>query len=138
MIIRQNMKENKALDLWIYSLDNELTVEEQNLLDAYLKKGLIDPIQQEEILAMRNDFALLKLDAKQNFATAVLEKIDTETSEDTFAIIVKLMPRVAAACIIVTMLAVLGTYFTEDNLSLEAIIGIQDLNPEDAYSLIID
>ena len=70
-----------------------------------------------------------------SFTDDLMQRIEQEkTTVPVIATIHKLFPRVAAACVLLVLLSVVAIYFTEGNLSMEAIVGVQDLAPEDAYS----
>ncbi len=130
----------KALNLLIYSLDNQLTPLEQEELDQYLASSEALREEKEALLEMRAGLASLRREANENFADQLIRKIQSgkvEKPVQNFQLaVVKLFPKVAAACVIAMVLTVLGTFYVEGNLSLEAFIGVQDLSPEDAYSLL--
>ncbi len=132
---------NKALELLIRSLDRELSAAEQQQLDQYLQTS--EELRREKILLlkMRGGLAELKTSARSGFADRLIRELSQEQRQEReqesylFVIINSLLPKVAAACVIVVVLTVLATFLMEGSLSMEAFIGVQDLSPEDAYSL---
>lgn len=127
---------DKALDLLIYSLDNELTVTEQAVLAQYLEDSEELRTEKEKLLIMRTALSELKIRDKSILADNILQSIYTETKEPEFQrIIMQLFPKVAAACILITAATLFATYIYLGSLSPEALVGIENLSPEDAYSL---
>ncbi len=133
---------NKALELLIRSLDEELTAAEQQQLGQYLKESEALRKEKALLLKMRAGLADMKATAHPGFADQLIRELsqeqqpDQEKESQLFVIINHLFPKVAAACVIVVVLTVLATFLMEGSLSLEAFIGVQDLSPEDAYTLI--
>jgi len=140
MDVNKGKMKNKALDLLIRSLDNPLSAAEQKLLDQQLESSEALRRGKAQLLKMRAELAQLKADAQPGFAEQLIRQLNAEEAQSDNpplqAVIMRLFPKVAAACVIVVVLTVLATFFTEGSLSLEAFIGIQDLSPEDAYTLL--
>lgn len=140
MDVNSDMMNDKALALLIHSLDNELSSKEQEQLDAYLDASEVLRREKELLLDMRSGLADLKVGPDKGFADQIVRQINAAEQKaknpELQAIIMNLFPKVAAACVIVLVVAVLATFLMEGSLSVEAFIGLQDLSPEDAYSLL--
>lgn len=130
---------DNALELLIYSLDNELSPQEKKQLDQYLTDSAALRQEKALLLQIREGLSGLQAEPDNHFADQIVRQLST--SKDPVqhpglqVLIMNLFPKVAAACVIVLVAAVLTTFFVEGNLSLEAFIGVQDLSPEDALSL---
>ena len=124
----------KMLDLLIYSLDNDLTEAEQATLDAALEASASLRAEKEQLLQMRAALENFSLEKDTQFTADLMQQLDKQKSNNLGARIRRIYPRVAAACAIIVLLSILGIYLVEGNFSMEAIVGIQDLTPEDAYS----
>jgi anti-sigma factor RsiW len=140
MDVNSDMMKDKALALLIHSLDNELNSQEQEQLDAYLAASEALGREKELLLEMRSGLATLKVGPDKGFADQIIRQINASEQKaqnpDLQVFIMNLFPKVAAACVIVLVVAVLATFLMEGNLSMEAFIGLQDLSPEDAYTLL--
>lgn len=123
-------------ELLYYSLDHELTAAQQQQLEQALEQSAELRTEQTQLLQMSQ--WLIQAQAPQNdlFSQKVLIAIEAQSVNTIGATIIQLFPKVAAACAIVASTALLNIYWTEGTLSQEAIFGVQDLAPEDAYSYI--
>lgn len=126
--------DEKILSLLIFSLDNELSAEEQHQLDQALAEDTELRTEQDRLLMIREALSAHTVSADVAFADEVMQSLETANETGIEARILQLFPQVAAACIVLVLIAMLGIYFSEGNLSTEAIVGVQDLAPEDAYS----
>ena len=122
--------DEKILDLLIYSLDNELTDTQQKMLDEALQNSEALRQEQARLLHMRKELAAFSAAPDATFSSNVLQVLEQPQSFN----IVQLFPKVAAASVLLFIGSLLAIYFSEGNLSMEAIVGVQDLTPEDAYS----
>lgn len=140
MDVNDDTMNDKALALLIRSFDAELNSKEQEQLDQYLAASEALRHEKELLLEMRSGLADLKVGQKIGFADQIVRQINAQKEKiynpGLQVIIMNMFPKVAAACVIVLVVAVLATFFLEGNLSLEAFIGVQDLSPEDAYTLL--
>ena len=137
---------NKALKLLIHSLDSELSLQERHQLDQYLESS--KALCEEKVLLeeMRAGLAKLKVPADDRFADQIIRTLSVQKvlsvqkekdgNANLQVMIMNLFPKVAAACIFAVVVTILATFFMEGSLSLEAFIGVHDLLPEDAYSLL--
>lgn len=124
----------KIIQLLLHSLDHELTEAEQLELGAALEASAELRAEQKALLEMRAALTNFSVEADPAFVDDLMQQLPSEKTVYISGSIRKLFPKVAAACVLVLLLSVLSIYFTEGNLSVEAIVGIQDLSPEDAYS----
>lgn len=125
------MKKESIHDLLLRSFDQELSTEEAARLDAALSGS--EDLQQEkrQLEALRQLAGELKVAPVDGFADGVLAKLHTSPVEAT---LLSLLPRAAAACLIILLITLAGIYLTEGSLSTDAIIGVSNLAPEDAYT----
>ena len=140
MDVNHNDMKDKALKLLIRSLDNELSLEERGQLDQYLESSKALRKEKALLEEMRAGLTELKVPADDRFADQIIRTLSVQKESDgnvnLQAMIMNLFPKVAAACIFAVVVTVLATFFMEGSLSLEAFIGVHDLLPEDAYSLL--
>lgn len=98
---------------------------------------LFDSLDGSDINEVSQQFRrILQADKDPKFADRVMYQLQQTKKSEFSASIIALFPKVAAACVLLLLCSLLGIYFTEGSLSTEAIIGFQDLAPEDAYALI--
>ena len=122
------------LNLLIRSLDDQLSDAEETQLEAALENSSDLRAEKQQLLELRVQMARLKVEADEAFTEEVMQALQKQKSNSFESVILNLFPKVAAACLVLLLASVLIIYFTEGNLSAEAIIGIQNLTPEDAYS----
>ena len=124
----------KNLDLLIYSLDHPLNAAEQATLDAALAGSEALRAEQERLLRMREALSDLSVSEDPAFSADLLQKLESGKRQKIGAAIHRIYPKVAAAAVLLFLITAISIYLTEGNLSVEAIVGTQDLLPEDAYS----
>lgn len=126
----------KMLELLLRSLDETLSSEETRQLTEALRQS--DRLQQEKaaLLKMRQELSDWQPAEDTGFSARVMQQIGKQVEEDLSAVIVRLFPRVAAACVVVLFLALGGIYYTEGNLMVENIIGVNEMLTEDAIMLV--
>lgn len=126
----------KMLELLLRSLDETLSPEEMEQLTEALRQS--DRLRQEKatLLKMRQQLADWQPAEDTGFSARVMQQIGKQAEEDLSAVIVRLFPRVAAACVVVLFLALGGIYYTEGNLMVENIIGVNEMLMEDAIMLV--
>ena len=73
-----------------------------------------------------------------NFAERVLTNLGKQVEEDLSAVIIRLFPRVAAACVLILGVALGTIYVTEGSLMMDTIIGVNEVLLEDAVLLVED
>jgi len=129
--------EKKALDLLLFALDHELTPAEQQRLDDALATSAELREEHEALLHLRSVLKDMRPEVERDgqFADRVMAEIQTAPKSNFWSDFVSLSPKVAAACILFVVGSLIGIYFWEGNLSSEAIIGVQNLTPEDAFTI---
>lgn len=127
--------EKTALELLLYSLDNELTPAERTRLDAALSASETLQQEQEELLYMRELVSDLRVKRDSQFADTVMNRLHGKEDSGFWSDIVSLSPKVAAACVAFVIVSLVGVYFWEGKLSPESIIGTEQLTPEDAFTI---
>jgi|GEM_PF-1370051 len=126
----------KMLELLLRSLDETLSPGELEQLTEALRQS--DRLRQEKatLLKMRQQLAEWQPAEDTGFSARVMQQLGKQAEEDLSAVIVRLFPRVAAACVVVLFLALGGIYYTEGNLMVENIIGVNEMLMEDAIILV--
>lgn len=127
--------DKEVLNLLIYSLDNELSTEENIRLEKALASSEELRAEKERLLKMRVLMADLQQEPNPRFVSSVMEKI-REAAEPVFTkVIIQMFPKVAAACVILVLAFFISIYVTEGTLSKDAIIGVQELSVDEALTL---
>lgn len=130
---------DKALNLLINSFDQPLSDADQNTLDRQLEVSAWLREEKRRLEKLRAGISALKEAPKAGFADQVLIALEEqEKRQDIQGVILQLFPQVAAACVAVLIVALLTTFFIEGSLSTEALVGVQDLSPEDAYTILAE
>ncbi|MBK7871043.1 MAG: hypothetical protein IPJ74_10320 [Saprospiraceae bacterium] len=127
--------DKSALELLISSLDQELAPKDQFRLEEALAASQELRQEREEFLRMRELVADLRVQRSNEFVDELMSKLPQQKESGFWADIVFLSPKVAAACIIFVVVSLLGVYIMEGRLNSEIIIGVEQLTPEDAYSI---
>lgn len=129
------MKE--ALELLIYSFDNELKAEEQNKLETAL---LASPELREErrkYLKMRASIAKLSFAVEEPFEEQVLQKWKRPRSNDNFHHnVIRLFPKVAAAAILFFLITWSSLHFGGDNIDMNTFLLLDEISQEEAIKLL--
>lgn len=135
--LEKQYKMNKEmLDLLIYSLDFELNTEEALRLEKALTASEELRLEKEQLLKARQFVQAFKLEADSTFVNKVMAQIKEAPVPVFTKAIIQLFPKVAAACVLLFFITLIGIYVTEGSLSADAIIGIDDISVEEAFSLI--
>lgn len=129
------MRNDKLKALLIKSLDFELSADEQAQLETGLSAS--DELRQEkaQLLAMRQLIGSIEPNPNPTFAQNVIAKIQAKRKAGFSASVIQLLPRVAAACIVLLLISLFSIYLSEGTLSVDAIVGVQELSIDEAYSL---
>jgi len=125
------MKKENINELLLRSFDQELSPEERAGLDAALADSEALRREKQQLEKLRNLLGGLRAEADRTFAGKVMSKLGASPVEAT---LLSLLPRAAAACLIILLLTLIGIYLSEGSLSTDAIIGVSNLAPEDAYT----
>lgn len=130
------MNQKQLYHLLLRSLDQPLKPQEQQQLEEGLAQSAELRAQREALLRNRERLTQWRPRPDPAFATRVMARWEPyRAPESVQNLLVAWFPRVAAACLLILLLTILGTYFSEGSLTPEAFIGTQDLTVEDAYSL---
>ena len=125
------MKKETIQELLLRSFEQELSDEEQSRLDAALTGSEELRREQQQLEKVRHLLGSLQIAPDNGFVDSVIEQLNTSPVEAT---LLSILPRAVAACLIVLLLTLIGIYLAEGSLSTDAIIGVNNLVPEDAYS----
>lgn len=129
------MKKNNHLDLLIYSLDNKLDEGQSQDLAKALADSADLRVEKKRLLKIRQLIGALTVEASPLFADGVVAALH-QTTEKVEARIIDLFPRVAAACVAFFILTFIMVILTEANFATDMLVGVEDLTPEEAYSLL--
>jgi hypothetical protein len=124
--------EKTMKDLLIHSLDNELTPAQQVHLQKALAGSEALRQEQKQLLEMRSLLADLRVRRDLLFPERVMNRLEKRGKQGFLHDIVSLSPKVAAACIVFMLATTLGIYLREGSLSPEIVIGVEDLELDDA------
>lgn len=129
---------NNILDLLLRSMDMELPEAEAEKLEQALQESA--SLQQEKVrlLAMREQLEAWTAPEDPTFADRVMVNLGKQVEEDLSAVIIRLFPKVAAACVLILAVALGTVYVTEGSLMLDTIIGVNEVVLEDAVLLVED
>ena len=125
------MKKETIEELLLRSFEQKLSAEERGRLDAALAGSEELRREQQQLEKVRHWLGSLQATPKNGFVDGVMKELNTSPVEAT---LLSILPRAAAACLIVLLLTLIGIYMAEGSLSTDAIIGVNNLAPEDAYS----
>lgn len=132
------MNKQDLLDLLIYSLDHPLDAAQQQQLDLALQNSEELRREKAQLLQMRALVSSIEMAASNDFVEGVMSKVTSQQSQSA-AKIIYLFPRVAAACIAFFVLVFSTLYLMENTYTVgDNILGIEELTPEDALTLLED
>ncbi len=123
-------------ELLAYSLDNELTVEEQQILDNAMEKSPALRESKAKLLAMRALLSEQTIPKRPHFAEHVLSKLGDAKVISMEHRLLQLFPSVAAACVLVLIATYATVQFGGVEWIPESIAGTTSLTLEDAYVLL--
>ena len=119
-------------ELLIRSLDQELAPNEAARLRRALDESSSLRTEQRRLRLMHRKIAALRLDRDPAFAEGVTSRLLDLGKRTLTRTMAAIFPKVAAACLLLLLLSLGAIYFTSGALSIDAIIGIEGLTPEDA------
>ena len=125
------MKKEAIEELLLRSLDEPLSAKEHSQLEAALKDSAELRREKEQLEKNRRLLSSLKPVPNSTFVNGVMARLNTSPVEAT---LLSMLPRAAAACLIILLITLIGIYMAEGSLSTDAIIGVNNLAPEDAYT----
>ena len=126
--------EHKLYDLLVRSFDTPLAKEEQEQLEFALKNSEVLRKAQQELIGLRSQLSSFEVSAEPLFTDQVMQKIGASST--------KIIPlrryatQIAAACLILILATGVGMYMLEGGLDAEIILGVDELDPLDAYTLL--
>lgn len=126
----------KMLELLLRSLDQELLPSEAQQLKTALVSSEKLRQEKDRLIQVRQQLQDWQPAVDEDFTARVMVQISQQLEEDLTAVIVRLFPRVAAACVVVLCVALGAIYLTEGSLMVETIIGVNEVMPEDALILV--
>lgn len=125
------MTKEKILELFIYSLDNGIT-EEENLL---LETAMNDPWLSQEfqlVLQIRSGLKQLSPKPDPNFVRNVLDHIGKNQKQQEIFQLAHFLPIAAAASFALLLVLFVWIYFSQGNLYWDSFIGVNYISPDDA------
>lgn len=125
------MKKETINELLLRSFDQELSGEEKAWLEAALAGSEELRREKGRLKTLRQMLGRLQAESKAGFVDGVMGRLN---ASPVAATLLSLLPRTAAACLIILLLTLIGIYLAEGSLSPDAIIGVGSLSPEDAYT----
>lgn len=129
------MNTNNHIDLLIHSLDNDLDDFQQQKLAKALAASADLRMEKKRLLKIRETVSQLTVEASPLFVDKVMLTLH-QTTEKVEAKIIALFPRVAAASIAFFILAFMMLHLMDTSFTTDLLVGVEDLTPEDAYSLL--
>ena len=130
------MDRDALLELLIYSMDNPISEIDQAKLDRALETDHWLIIQQQNLLKLRAH--LENKNQEGNIAIDYSDKILSSIEKERFIIqpgwLGRLYPRVAVACVLIVLFSMLHLTFSSDKITVDALVGLEDIAPEDAYT----
>jgi len=124
--------ESNIKDLLIRSFDEELSTTDAARLEQALTQSSTLRTEFRKMENMRKSISTLRVKKDPGFADDVLARLKEEGKKTLNTVIASIFPKVAAACLVVFLLSLLAIYFSSGTLSVDAIIGVDELTPEDA------
>lgn len=120
-------------DLLYRSVDVTLSPKEvQNLAEGLARFPELEA-ERDQLLRLRKALAGMEVSATPgSFSESVLAKQRRPR-------IIRLQswaPQIAAACVIFVLAFVLSIYFGEGSLDMTSVLGVEELSPEEAYTLL--
>ena len=126
-----------VLELLIYSLDNELNSDEEKLLENAIDKSPELRAERDRYLKLRKMVAGVESSIPVGFADDVMRKWSSKKHQHSFGNrIVHLFPRVAVAAAIILLVTWSAVYFGGENIMMDTLTGLDDMSPDEAYSLL--
>lgn len=124
------------LNLLIRSFDSDLSAQETARLTDALKTSKKLQAEKARLLMTRERLQSWTVPEDPHFSKKVLARITQQVEGNFSGVIIRLFPRVAAACFLILGLALGVIYATEGSLVMETIIGVNEVVLEDAVLLV--
>jgi len=127
---------DQILNVLIRSLDGALPASEEAQLEEALRTSERLRLEKARLLDLRAELKDWSVPEDPDFAARVLSQIGKQAEEDLSGVIIRLFPRVAAACVMVLAVALGTIYLTDGSLMLDTIIGVNEVVLEEAVMLV--
>lgn len=127
--------DQKTYDLLIRSLDEKLPEAQAKQLETALAGSAELRLEQQKLRKMRNLMGAFSVNTAPDFSEQLMAKLPRKSSAKIISL-KRYATSIAAACVLLVLVSILSIYAWEGNLSTEALLGIQDLSPEDAYTIL--
>jgi anti-sigma factor RsiW len=127
------VNENQERLLLLRSFDEALNAEEQAVLNAALARSERLREEQRQLEEMRSLLTELQAPPAPDFTEGVIANLRVRQEETRLA---GWVVRLAAACLLLFTLGLLSLYWQEGALNVDVILGLENLAPDDAYSLL--
>ena len=121
-------------DLMVHALDNELTAEDASRLEQALSESVELRNEQQQLLRMRQMFATTQPEPSAVFVDNIIARLAKPKQPRLEVLIIKMLPQIAAACILAFAVSLSAIYLSEGTLSLDAVIGVEELSLDDAHT----
>lgn len=124
---------NDIKDLLYRSVDIALSPAEEQALAEGLSRFPELEAERDQLLRIRKALAGMEVSATPaDFSESVL----TKQQRPQIIRLQSWAPQITAACIIVVLAFVLSVYFGEGSLDMTSVLGVEELSPEEAYTLL--
>jgi ferric-dicitrate binding protein FerR (iron transport regulator) len=120
---------SKYVDLLYRAQDAPLSPEEERELSQALEQSAELRATQERLLKLRKALSDLQPAPDPAFTGKVMARMEEG------ALLQPWLRRVAAACFLLIAAAFVSLYLSEGSLSTDTLIGVEELQPEDATAL---
>ncbi|HKK78045.1 MAG TPA: hypothetical protein VJ933_00395 [Phaeodactylibacter sp.] len=119
----------RHIDLLYRAQDNPLSPVEERELALALEQSPGLRAERDKLLRLRDAFGQIEPPPEPDFTAQVMAGLQARV------VPLRWLRRVAAACLLLLAAAFLTLYFSEGSLSTDTLIGVQELQPEDATAL---
>ncbi len=124
--------------LLIRSFDEELDARSAQMLEEALSSYPWLVEEKKELMAMRDQLTFFSVAEDPTFSDRLMSNLqEAEEPNKQNVTIVQLFPKVAAACFLILLALLLHIYYTQGSIDMDALVGIQDVTPEEAYSYLV-
>ncbi|MEO0340102.1 MAG: hypothetical protein AAF242_12910 [Bacteroidota bacterium] len=127
-------KDTDIYELLVRSLDATLDPQDQKVLDDALKSNPDWEEKRRQLLAMRSVLGQFQATEQPDFTDQVMTKVAKVQAR--VMQLPQLVVQIAAACVILVLSVLMSLYLSEGSLNTDVLLGIQDLSPDDAYTLL--
>ena len=127
------MKINAKLkEFLLRSFDEDLSEKEKKELAQALENSAELQAEKAQWQRIRLLISDLRVESSPDFTNQLMGRLRKGEKENMSPMVISIFPKVAAACLLVFFISLLSIYLSTGSLSVDSIIGVQDLTPEDA------